>query len=204
MKKLIIYSDIHLSSPHSMKHFYKEMLEVDDISNVYLTGDIVDFRSCPKKKMSRWIKRLHRLEDKFGDHYIRGNHCLKYKLSPTEVITDDILLIHGDVISWPKSKVDEWRNASGGKGHFSRFAYRIYKNYLTGNAWYKPKYKIPKKEVIANAVKLAKEKGCKVLIHGHSHCYYTGLHDGILIINVPRGKTIVRINNERTQAALEL
>ena len=191
-KQLIIYSDLHLGASHSVGS-YQELIELKDITNVYLLGDIIDMRNVKKRHIKRWERRIRRLELKFGDHYIAGNHECKYKIDNSFNSFDGITLTHGHILDWTNAKVQEWQKSSGGKGKFGRFFYAIYKVGIM-RAKKKSKPYTPSNKLINNVDFECRYRQSNALIMGHKHhtCDIT-TPQGNRFITVGRGKTEINL-----------
>lgn len=199
MKLYTIYADTHEGAPHGLG-MYEEML-TSEIPNTILLGDIIDIANVKEKKLDRWVRRIRNLEDRYGDNYVSGNHECKYKVGPIARVIDGIIFVHGHTIFWDEAKVIDWQDKDGGKGMLSRFAYSIYKVGITGasRGLDDPAEKKLTDDNINKICALLATNNCHTIVFGHTHKKLDIYLDStvtdkeIRIVNVPRGKTEIRL-----------
>ena len=194
MKKLIVFADLHKNSPGG--HAWNGRLEYGE--NVIYAGDVMEFKNLAKNRVPKCIleyKSFLNMCKLTKTVVVAGNHetsvgrdyCSQYAMVKT-FNGKRILVIHGDVLYWNHQKVKKWRNRKPG---VSWFKLQLIK--LKNGNYKESKPKRPSIEVLDEAVRLARANKCTHLVYGHTHNYFRGLHHGIDIINVGRGRTVIKI-----------
>lgn len=189
MVRYTIYSDYHLGHPFSLKKDF-----TFGRNNVFL-GDNFDLRNAPyhdlptlKKNRQDTIAKCL----KAGGIYLSGNHSLEPLIRKEflSIKRGKILFLHGDIIDWGMHGANFYRtlNKAGSSKIFWKLL-RYYKMVFNGNT------KKIKNKWLVRAVMFAKENKCKTIVMGHFHVekLVDVNKDGIRIIIVPRGKTIIDI-----------
>lgn len=200
----IVASDIHLFSVgHAEMKSWHELLLIKDGNEVpmFLTGDIVDRTNCKKKEVGRASNVILKLKEEFKQRYVFGNHeaipiGTGYHI---EVINDQrVLFLHGPGIRlngryhevyYPEKKTIKWEDKKHGRGKWSAFKYKWFRK-----LWkHKGGWKKPSNKIINRVLDIADLLGCTVVVFGHTHREYDGTHDGVRIINVPKGVSYINI-----------
>lgn len=193
--KVAVYSDCHLDAPHEVPLIKDEIFDPTfvkakhEVDEVVLTGDIIDVDNCKRSKLGITKAKVERLKKAYGPRYVLGNHeCekpQKYYYKDDETKT---LFIHGHTIFYSEKKLRRWENKKGGMKYWR---YKIYQwthhSGRNGKPWK------AKKEDVEMLVEMAKAYRCKNIVFGHTHRVYDSTHDGVRIINVPKGLTILEL-----------
>ena len=194
--KIVIFSDIHDEAPHSV--FKKDSEMESEIYNpdmvktkyqadkVFLTGDVIDVDNAKKKYVKRAREKVKKLQEIHGDCFVEGNH---EAMTPRAYfrVHGDILILHGHHLVWPIDKVLKWENKKGGMSYW-RYKFYQWTHHRKSGKTLKPK--IEQLEKFSN---LAKENNCKTIIWGHHHKSYDQVYNGVRLINVPKGRTILDV-----------
>ena len=187
MKRLTIFSDLHIGAPHEMSVNLGEYINDKD---VFLTGDIYDLKNTPKKKIKEYEKRFRNTKEMFGERYIIGNHeCIKPKTY--HHISYGVLFLHGHTIYWDYEKVKRWENKKHG---LNKFRYLFYRLKHIGS--YEGKKKEPSAKIKEKCFRLCSIHKCHTIVFGHTHKSCDIMYKGIRIINVPRGKTTLIVEEK--------
>ena len=193
--KIAVYSDVHLMAPHYVSGLESEIQSKDlvkeryGVEDVFLTGDIIDVDNCKRKHLQLAKDRVKDLKKIHGAHYLLGNHeCqeperyfFKYK---------NVLFTHGHTLFWDLKKIAKWENKKGG---MKWWRYKLYA--LTHHSGRNGKPLKLSTEKIIEFSSLAKSFGCNTIVFGHTHRVYDETYHGVRIINVPKGRTILDIND---------
>jgi len=180
-----VYSDLHIygGSWREVKSMRGVLLEgvkpVQKQKTVYI-GDIYDIENAESSDIEEAISNLNTLRQKVGDLYVRGNHEMDtFGNSPAYKKINNILFIHGHHIAWHPDKVRYWESGK-------------MKEFQTG-LW---KQEYSKKDIINNAVQLAKSKKCNYIVYGHTHPteLITTVKDDVTVINVRKRCTFLQLN----------
>jgi len=186
--KITVFSDCHWFGPTPSK------VKPEFGKNVYYIGDNHEFKNIPKKR----IKHFERVYKGFliscknsETNVLNGNHEVSVGadllgVNSLSIPNKNAMLIHGDLVLWPNKKFNSWREKKPGKSRRVIFGIKI------KNLWRNRKgsTKLSQKKIELFS-EFAKNMGVKTIIFGHTHPkrLIDETHNGIRIINVPRGKT---------------
>lgn len=116
--KFIIANDLHIGSYYQDNpNAWKELLDLTHDQKTILLGDIFDLSCCKNKDVERLSNLMNKQMEKFGDHYIMGNHerngvnlfPLKKTLKSGQVVG----FAHGDLIYKPQKWIKYRKKAHG-------------------------------------------------------------------------------------------
>jgi predicted phosphodiesterase len=186
-----IFSDLHYFSP------YADDIALTYEENTVYLGDIFDLKYAREKDVPAVLDSIDHLRNRVGVRYLPGNHELgSMEESDWIFIENGILFTHGhQFICWSDKMVEEWMHElKEGKSTLGRNITKM--EYFI---WEKPSHR-PKQRYISNAVRLATQYGCHTIVFGHTHIhrlfdqtYQNETGEAIRVINVPRGKTVIRL-----------
>jgi predicted MPP superfamily phosphohydrolase len=186
---VIIYSDIHEYSVHSMNLFQELTLAVETNTDrlIVATGDIVDRIGVKNSEVDKAQHSLKYLRSILGDLAISGNHEGGFEnMGAVRVVGGvRVYFTHGDREFWGDKKSAEFRRKDFGKSWFGRGLSDI-GNSLRG--FWPARFS---KDDIRACVESAKNRNAQIIVTGHKHPSKI-LHevaDGIHIFCVPRGRT---------------
>lgn len=186
-REYLIYSDLHKGGPHQIN---EEFIFTD---KTILLGDNFDIKSVLRKDLESLrkarSKAIWRCKNR-GGVYISGNHALvPFDENLGYAIKEDVLFVHGDVIAWGMLMAKFQRKFFRPGKSFTyyqilKFIKRVY-----------PEKNRIKKTAIKRAHKFALKNNCKTIVMGHFHPkkLIEVNHEGVRIIFVPRGKTVLEI-----------
>ena len=191
METYTIFSDLHYFSMYAL-----DMDLTYEENTVYL-GDIFDLKYVKINDVPMVLDSINQLSTRVGVRYLPGNHELG-SMEGTDwiFIENGILFTHGHrSICWSDKMVEKWEyELKEGKGTLGRNITKI--EYFI---WEKPSHN-PKQKYIANAIRLATEYGCHTIVFGHTHIkhifdqtFQNKKGEAIRVINVPRGKTVIKL-----------
>lgn len=185
MVEYIIYADLHLGSP------YEIMEEIIPSKNTVLLGDNFEMKNILKREFER-IKNLRENTMKkiqgIGGVFLDGNHELKNLNKENSFVKrGKVIFIHGDIIEWKTKTVNRKRN---GKivPKFFWYVIKYYKKLLNFESQVTEKH-------LERARVFAKKNGGNIIVMGHFHPknLVDKVWNGVRIIVVPRGKTILNL-----------
>lgn len=192
--KVTVFSDCHWHGPTPVD------IEPEFGKNVFYIGDNHEFKNIPKKEeiineyldqYAEFLKKCSDTETKILD----GNHEISVgENNNIEVLfTEDnkIAFVHFHRELWTEKKVNKWHQMKPGISKVYLFFIKI-KN-LIGN---KIGANNLKKKHIRICHEIAKKYDVSTVVFGHTHPRRLIIesHDGIRMINVPRGKTILDLD----------
>lgn len=188
-EKVLVMSDTHFYGPHALNKKVLEEFKSSPVKVKFSLGDIYDIKWTSKDEIksalkeqtdfSSWLKSKSLIE-------IEGNHDLNKAV--LFYVRNGVLYTHGHYVSWNQKTIDKKAKASrDGVSKLKRKAFEM-------GAKSKPFGRLSKQEISA-AVVLAKKYGCHTIVFGHTHVEKTidTKIDGIRIINVPRGLTLIEV-----------
>lgn len=151
-------------------------------------GDIFDIKKCKRADVHRMIQLRAHYARLYGQRWLDGNHEVTEAKDRVICITMDIGYCHGDFISWGKEKSEKYRAKKPGTSIAGRMVTELIEAAEHG---YDRKLE---REDLERAFMMCVESGVKILIMGHLHpktmrVYY---HKDIMLICLPRGKTIIK------------
>ena len=184
--KISVYSDCHYYTPQEIRCIPTERVQVL-AENAFSIGDNFDRKGCEPKDANKLIKEFEEHKRIFEGRWLSGNHeVLGDNVSLAFLVSNGVLFVHGDIF-WGVEKANEFRKEQPYQGYSAvkrmlAFGRKIYGGHLSNAE-------------AAEAAKLAKQFGCKVIIFGQTHVkkLQDKTVDGIRIINVPRGKTVIEV-----------
>jgi len=159
--------------------------------NQYLLGDIVDMANVSAKDLETAKAVLYKLMADFGPNFIPGNHERLTAINETRIIQTEngkIILAHGDFESWGEDKAMAYRRRPWGAKWFKRnILVRAIDDY---EHHFKRNFSIDFRN---RAGALALRNGCGTYICGHLHPkeMIDIVHNGIRLIVLKRGKTVL-------------
>lgn len=191
MEQFTIYSDLHLGAPDEIK----ENLEFN--KNSIFLGDNFDFENTPKTDLEKFLKLRKEAMEKAaesGSIFIDGNHELvELKEDNFYAVKEETIFLHGDVFNYGFEGAKKWRTKrKGGRSKFYVMLYKLFRKICPNNI-NTYTFLFFGKKVLKRAAEFAKEKKCKRIVFGHFHLkkMFETIQDGIKILCVPRGKSVV-------------
>lgn len=163
-------------------------IPITNVSESIFIGDVVDLANVKKKEHKQAMKVYDHLKsDSKG--WIDGNH---ERLSTTDEVIqiDNIMLVHGDFAEWGDKRAIKYRSKKHTAGWFKRNLWvRALKNFEK-----LVKHK-PKQKMIDRLVSQAKFRYCTTIICGHRHprTTYDKMHDGVRVVVLKRGLSVVEV-----------
>jgi predicted phosphodiesterase len=193
LMKIAIYSDCHILAPHEVKGTFADLFGGPEfirakykVDYSVLTGDIIDVDNAKKKRVREARDMVMTLKNSFGEYYLLGNHECSLDVDGYFRVFDDVLYCHGHNLFWTQKKIDRWERKKGGMSWWKFQLYKL-KHGRNGKPWK------PSERELFNIRELARKHNCKTVVFGHTHRVYDKVHNGIRIINVPKGRTIIKI-----------
>lgn len=188
--RIVIFSDCHWKGPTPIG------IDPEFGPDLFYIGDNHEFKNIPREKVSEYTKQYvdFLLECKnTGTNVLNGNHevVVGYEHNNIEVlITNDqsTALVHFHRELYSEKNVKKWHNRKPGVGKFKL------KLIATKNAVAKfVGAKKLKEKHIKICLNIAEKYNVKNVIFGHTHPQKLIIesHDGIAMVNVPRGKTVL-------------
>lgn len=198
MKNVTVYADMHLFGPTPVKP------ELIFGENVYYIGDNHEFKNIRKKELDEnklLFKAFLEECESTNTNILRGNHevVIGFNNIHYHRIYDEetrTLFTHGHRIFWEMDKVDKWELRKPCKPWYKIEAIRI-KNEL-GKKCGSSKFSEEKIRIINNHVRdyeFLTSREVRNIVFGHTHPkqLIDETHCGIRMINVPRGKTELKL-----------
>ena len=190
--KAVIVSDLHLGFRFSLSQQFKRFLEnLPEGYDLILNGDLVHMQGNKLTQSDQQILGIIRKES-FNREvvWVRGNHDSDFRMpNPGKIIFRQIhtigkhlLIIHGDVFDkfWGRNQAIVkivyfiyaiWTKLGGKEVNLARLA----RNFEIFNIF--------RRNLMRNAVKLAKTNGCAAVTCGHTHYSEDTVIHGIRYIN---------------------
>lgn len=188
--KITVFSDCHWNGPTPVN------VESKLGADIFYIGDNHEFKNIPKEKIAyfrdQYLKFLQKCKTT-GTNILNGNHEVNigYQYNNIEVlITTDksTALVHFHRESWSKKSVKKWHEMSPGKSKKAIFMIKV-KNLIRNKSGAS---KLKNKQIkICNNI--AAKYNVQNVVFGHTHPkkLIIETHNGITMVNVPRGKTIL-------------
>jgi predicted phosphodiesterase len=185
--KLTVFSDCHLFTPMEMNIIPKDRAIII-ADNCYSIGDNYDRKGCEPKDAARFETEFTKHREAFDGRFIYGNHDLPANDHSKDFIkVGNVLLTHGDLICWDYQKSQDFRNEKPyqGYGAVKKLLNVIRKLWMNHISNFEEE----------QATKYCKQYGTNCIIYGHSHVskVIEKRVNGIRIINVPRGRSILEV-----------
>jgi len=188
-EKVLIMSDTHFYGPHTLDKKVLTEFKNSEIKIKISMGDIQDIKWTLKDEIKEATKEQTEFSlycAKNGIIELEGNHDLKKGI--LFYVKDGVLYTHGHYVSWDQKTIDKKSKASrDGVSSWKRKAfYAAVKSKPFGHL---------SKQEIKKASELAKKHNCHTIVFGHVHPekLIDIKYDGIRIINVPQGLTIIEV-----------
>jgi len=188
--KITVFSDCHWHSPTPIN------IEPELGFDVFYIGDNHEFKNIPREKINEYRDQYLKFLNKCattGTKILNGNHEVNigYKYNNIEVLyTKDksTALVHFHRESWSENMVRKWHTKKAGVSKVM-IAFIKIKNLITNKMG---ATKLKNKQIVLCHM-IAKKYNVKNIVFGHTHPKHLIIekHDGITMINVPRGKTIL-------------
>lgn len=182
MKQAFI-TDTHLMAPNAVPASF--------FGDEILLGDIIDLANCSNKQVPEGETAREKLKDRYKDKYLDGNHERYLPIGTYYIFKSEkngsVFCTHGDNES-NRSRWIDYRQKPHGASIFKRVfvvhAIEIAEKLLSRDMG---------KDFLDAAAAVAKAKGCSTYVCGHFHpkAIIDQVHNGIRIIVLPRGKTIL-------------
>jgi len=188
MTRYTVFSDLHLNSGS-----FEWVGDLEFGQYVIMLGDNHEMKNVRKKHEVDYIIEYDKFLKKCEEtktNVLAGNHEIavgKGMLNVYNIMIDDNLFTHGFII-WSESKIKRWLNKGFGSSLFKVWGIRI------KNGSYKPsKHKSASISVRKKLSDYAIACKAKSITVGHMHYIWSGMHNGIRINIVGRGKTVIDI-----------
>lgn len=185
LKSYSFYADTHIGSKYLGKDILPETSAVMLQENAYDLGDSFEIKNAEPSQCYAIKSAWETHKKLFVGRFVSGNHSVDRGAGPiNQIIDGHILLTHGDYPLWDTKKRTEFRNEKSCQG--SGF---IQKMLATNNG------SISNSEARELAAYAKKFKGVDTIVIGHVHpkIVFNKIVDGIRVICVPRGKSILKL-----------
>lgn len=185
-----VYSDTHIfggrrlvagmekAIAENIDHLYPALPSLRE--RTFYIGDIVDLKNAPKPEAAR--KLITEIRKAAGGNYIRGNHEMDAFGDAGEnrftIYEGKVLFLHGHTLRYFEPRANYWESG---------------RRMVTTPEEMKRARSTD--EVFMEAARLAAEKGCEVVVFGHTHpdSLIERNINGIRVINVRKGCTYLHI-----------
>jgi predicted phosphodiesterase len=156
--------------------------------NIISTGDNVELKNAEKARLNYLVELYRQHKELFKGRFVSGNHEVQgYSNDYTVVVQHDpvtkILFAHGDIPLWGTTKAFAFRNEKRGQG------FGMFNNAAMNNTGHISNSEADDLAAYAN------QFNAQIIISGHAHVksVFDEYVNGVRVISVPRGKTLINI-----------
>lgn len=164
MTKFTVFNDIHAGAPYElypMSTDFYSMIHPDTIG--VSIGDVFDRKNVKTSELRALQVSLLLHQAQFAGHHLSGNHELVPVEQQPWLAINDVCFMHGDLLFWPRDKVDAFRAKLPGAGPLKRmFVQAIDELRLVAPAGFNDFF-------FSQCEKYLKLSGCHTIVCGHHH-----------------------------------
>lgn len=180
-KSYTFYTDTHVYSPYLSMKITPTTADQVIKENAYFLGDIAEGKNAESKDCFAMKAFYNDLRSIAAGRIVLGNHDGRFQGVDNITVDGKILMTHGDRVLWDRKKSDKFRAEAQCQGSGMIQKALAGRNGSISNS--------EGKQLAA----YAKAFGMKIIVIGHVHpkVKFDQIINGIRVICLPRGKTIL-------------